>query len=80
MSRFKTNTSFSLLLRSVVKSNRPEVLCEIGVLKNFAKLTEKHLCRSPFFNKNAGLIFYLKKRLRRRCFPVNLAKFLRIPS
>ena len=26
-----------------------------SVLKNFAKLTGKHLCRSLFFNKVAGL-------------------------
>ena len=26
-----------------------------GVLKNFAKFTQKHLCRSLFFNKVAGL-------------------------
>ena len=26
-----------------------------GVLKNFAKFTEKHLCQRLFFNKDAGL-------------------------
>ena len=48
---------------------------KIGVFKNFAKLTRKHLYRSLF------LIFFsailLKNRLRYRCFPVNFAKFLR---
>ena len=29
--------------------------CEKGVLKNFAKFTEKHLCQNLFFNKVAGL-------------------------
>ena len=42
-----------------------------GVLKNFVKLTGKHLYQSLFFNKVAGL------KLWHRCFPVNFAKFLR---
>ena len=51
------------------------------VLRNFAKLTGKHLCQSLFFNKVAGLrpATLLKKRLLHRCFPVNFAKFLKIP-
>ena len=52
-------------------SSRQEVFCEKGVLRNFTKFTRKHLCRSLFFNKVAGL--------RRRCFPVNFVKFLRTP-
>ena len=47
-----------------------------GVHRNFAKLTEKHLCHSLFFNKVPGL---LKKRLSHRCFPANFVKFLRTP-
>ena len=48
-----------------------------GVLRNFAKFTGKHLCQSLSFNKFAGWsTTLLKKRLRRRCFPVNFAKFL----
>ena len=52
-----------------------------GVTKNFAKFTGKHLCQSLFFNKVAGVrtATLLKKRLWFRCFPVNLAKFLRTP-
>ena len=55
----------------------PEVYYKKDVLKNFAKLTEKHLCQSPFFNKIAGLrpASLLKKRLWHRYFPVNFAKF-----
>ena len=49
------------------RSSRPEVFCKKGVLRNFTKFTEKHLCQSLFFNKDAGC----------RCFPVNFAKFLR---
>ena len=44
------------------------MLCKIGVLKNFAKFTGKHLSQSLFFNKVAGW---------HTCFPVNFAKFLR---
>ena len=32
-----------------------EVFCKKGVLRNFAKLTGKHLCQSLIFNKVAGL-------------------------
>ena len=52
-----------------LRSSRQEVFYEKGVLRNFTKLTGKHLCQSLFFNKVAGL--------RHRCFPVNFAKFLR---
>ena len=49
-----------------------------GVLRNFTKLTGKHLCQqSLFFNKVAGLL--LKKRLWLRCFPESFAKLLRTP-
>ena len=37
------------------RSSHPAVFCQKkDVLKNFAKFTEKHLCRSLFFNKLAG--------------------------
>ena len=36
-------------------SRHPEVFCKRGVLKNFAKLTGKHLCQSLLLNKVAGL-------------------------
>ena len=39
---------------------------KIGVLKDFAKFTAKHLCQSLLFNKVAGLRLW--------CLPVNLAK------
>ena len=63
------------------RSSRPEVFGKRGVLRNFAKFTGKHLCRSLFFNIVAGLrpTTFLKKILRYRCFPVNLVKFLRKP-
>ena len=51
-----------------------------GVLKNFAKLTGKHLSRVSFLIKLLGApAILLKKRLWHRCFPVNFANFLRTP-
>ena len=52
-----------------------------GFLGNFAKLTGKHLCKRLFFDKVAALrpATRLKERLWHRCFPVDLAKFLRTP-
>ena len=64
---------------SYVRSSRPDLFCEKGVLRNFAKFTGKHLCQSLFFNKVAGAANLLKKRLWHRCFPMNFAKFLRTP-
>ena len=40
---------------------------KIGVLKNFAKLTGKHLCQSLFFNKAGRPATSLKKRLVFSC-------------
>ena len=53
----------------LTSSSRPEVFCKKVVLRYFAKFTGKHLCQGLFFNK----------RLWHRCFPVNVAKFLRKP-
>ena len=38
-----------------MRSGRPELFCKRVVLRNFAKLTGKHLCQSLFFNKVSGL-------------------------
>ena len=40
--------SFVDYVSSIFRSSRPEVLCKKGVLKNFAKFIEKHLCQSLF--------------------------------
>ena len=58
----------------------PEVFCQKYSLRNFAKLTEKHLCWSLFFNEVAGLRHetLLKKWLQCSCFPVCFATFLEI--
>ena len=57
------------------------MFCKKGVLRNIAKLTEKHLRQGLFSNKVAGLrpATLLKKRLWYRCFPVNFTKFLSTP-
>ena len=52
----------SLSLCSKDGSGRPEVLYKTDILENFAKLTGKHLCHSPFFNK-AEACNFLKERL-----------------
>ena len=67
--------NFSLVILHAQKQP-PVVLYKKGVLKNFAKLTGKHLCQTLFFNKVTTLF---KKRLWHRCFPVTFAKSLRTP-
>ena len=41
--------------KSSYRSIRSQMLFKIGVLKNFANFTGKHLCQSLFFDKGAGL-------------------------
>ena len=41
--------------RLTFRSSRPEVFCKKGALRNFTKVTGKHLCQSFFFNKVADL-------------------------
>ena len=59
------------------RSSRLEVFCKKGVLKDFTKFTEKHLCQSLFLNKFAGLrpITLLKKRLCTGIFLRTLRNF-----
>ena len=61
------------------KKQPPEVFYKIAVLKNFSILTGKYLCSSLFLIKFAPLQIsnFLKKRFQRRCFSVNIAKFLK---
>ena len=42
----------------IFRSSRPEVFCQKGVLRNFAKFTGKHLCQSLFFNKITDGAFF----------------------
>ena len=59
------------------RSRRSEVFYEIGVLKNFAKFTGKHLFQSLFFDKVPAMrpVILFKKRLQHRCATVNYSKF-----
>ena len=85
--RFRVTNAYSKFLSktcsvcSIFRSIRPNVFCQTGVLRNFAKFTGKHLCQSLYFNKVAGLrpATLLKKRLWHRCFSVNFVKFLGTP-
>ena len=63
---------FSKLLGKA-RSSRSKVFCKKDILENFAKFTDKHLCKSLFFNKVASLrpATLLKKRLWHWCFAVN---------
>ena len=47
------NTKFSF--EPHVRRSRPEVVCKKSALKDFVKLTEKHLCQCLFFKNVAGL-------------------------
>ena len=65
----------SILLRQhpdknhyLTRSSCSQIFLNIGVLKNLAIFTGKHLCWSLF----------IEKRLQHRRFSVNIAKFLRI--
>ena len=60
-------------------SRYSQMFSKTGVLKNFAIFTGKNLCWSLFLIKFQDWrpTFLFKKRLQRRCFSVNIAKFLR---
>ena len=57
-----------------IQKQPPEVFYIKSVLKNFRIFSGKHLHWSLF------LINFIKKRLQRNCFPVNIAKSLRTPN
>ena len=59
--------------RKKARNNHQRCSMKNVVLQSFAKFRGKHLCQNLLFNKVAGL------RLWRRCFLVNLAKFLKTP-
>ena len=53
-SRGVGNDLSSEIICFMERSSRPDVLCQKGVLRHFAKFTGKHLCQGLFFNKVAG--------------------------
>ena len=70
-----------MLLAHVGKgsNSRSQMFSKTGNLKNFAIFTGKKLCWSLFWRRFQDWrpAFLFKKRLQRRCFSVNIAKFLR---
>ena len=67
-------------LQNTFRSWRLQIFLKVGILKSFANFTGKHLCWSLFLkNLQAEGLQLHKKRLQRRCFPVNFAKFFRTP-
>ena len=65
-----------------IQKQPPQAFCEKGVLRNLAVFPGKHLCWSLFLIKDykgPQACNFIKKRLQHRCFPVNIAKFLRGP-
>ena len=72
-------STVQVFLHSRSQKMSPEVFCKKSVLNVFSNVllkcsfTGKQLCQSLFLMK------FLKNTLRHRCFPVNIAKFLRTP-
>ena len=62
-------TKYNESLQMNHRSSCPEVFCEKGILRNFAKFTRKNLCLSLF----------IKKETLAQVFSVNFVKFLRTP-
>ena len=77
----KISSSIPMLFVMLLKrsDSRSQMFSKTGFLKNFAKFTGKNLCWSLFLKKFQvwRTVFLFKKRLQRRCFSVNIAKFLR---
>ena len=63
-------------LLNLFRSSHQRCSVKRAVLKNFAIFTGKHRCRSCFLLKVKACNF-IRKRLRHRCFSVNIVKFLR---
>ena len=65
---------FSLHAR-ILRSSRPEVFCK-KVFFEISQNSQENTCARVSLLRPATS---LKKRLRHRCFPVNVVKFLRTP-
>ena len=70
------------------RSSRPGLFSRKGIFKNFAKFTGKHQFQRPlsYRNQSTDLLcksmdwFLYDRGLWRKCFPVNFAKFLILPT
>ena len=60
-----------------LKKQPPKVFCKKAVLKKLVILTEKYLCWNIFLIAGSKAGNFFTKRLQHRCFPVNIAKFLK---
>ena len=60
-------------------NSRSQMFFKTGILKDFAIFTGKQLCWSLFLIKlkDWRLAFSSKKTLQHRCFPMNIARFLK---
>ena len=67
----------TLKKNTILRSIRSQIFFKIGVVKNFANSTRKHLCWSLFLIELQA--FFIKKRLQHRFFPVKSVKVLRTP-
>ena len=67
------------ILITIARSSRSQMYFKIGALKRFHNIHRKTPVLESLFNNVAGLQSYdfIKKRLKHRCFPINIAKFLR---
>ena len=65
----------------IIRNNHRRCSIRKDVPRNFAKFTGKHLCQGLFLKKLQVIrpTTLSKKKLWRRCFPVNFEKFLRTP-
>ena len=59
---------YSALVIEINRSSRPDVFCKKGVVRNFAKLTGRHLCQGLSFNKVAALGLFIKKETLAQVF------------
>ena len=69
---------FSMQYVTAIRSSRSQMFFEVGVLKVCNIHRKTHVLES-LFSKVASLeaCNFIKKRHQHRCFPVNIAKFLR---
>ena len=61
----------------IARSSRLDIFSKKGVLRNFAKLTRKHLRQRLFQSLRPATL--LQKGLWQRYCPMNFVKFLRTP-
>ena len=79
----KTIIHICVIISKIFRSSRSQVFFKIVVLKNFAIFTRNRkttVLESPFTKVvDLQACNFIKRRLQRRCFPVNIAKCLRTP-